>query len=311
MKDKAVWTEYYRPKTIDDYVWRDERQRQIVESWIRDKNLPMSTILTGVAGVGKSSLINMLLKELGVQQGDILYKNASEETSVEMVREAIINFASTIPWGDFKVCILEEADALSKSAQNSLKRVIEDFSDTCKFFITSNNPHKIDPAIHSRSQGFHIESLKEDEFLLRLAYILDDNNIEYDPDVLISYVKATIPDLRKAIGLVQMNSKSGVLLPPSSDSSAKLDYMVLVSEMFRKGQIQQAREAIVSNASQEDYIEIYRYLYRNLAFWGDTQEKQDDALLIIRDGMVKDGMVADREINLSATLIQLKQIYNS
>lgn len=310
MNKNTLWTEYFRPKTIADYVWRDDRQREIVESWIKNKDLP-SVVFSGSAGTGKSSLINVLLHELNVKDGDVLYKNASEETSIDMIRESVINFASTIPWGDFKVCILEEADALSKSAQNSLKRVIEDYSDTCRFVFTTNNPHKIDPALHSRCQGFHIDSLKEDEFLLRLAYILDQNDIDYDADVLISYVKATMPDLRKAIGLVQMNSKSGTLLPPSSDSVAKLDYMVVVTEMFRKGQIQQARETLVSNASQEDYIEIYRYLYRNLSYWGNTQEKQDDALLIIRDGMVNDSMVADREINLSATLIQLKQIYNS
>jgi replication factor C small subunit len=307
---KELWVDKYRPKKVADYVWRDDRQKQIVESWIKDGSIP-NQILSGSSGVGKSAIINVLINELNVNQGDVQYINASEETSVEMVRTKIINFASTVPWGDFKICVLEEADALSKSAQNSLKRVIEDYSSTCRFIFTSNNPHKIDSAIHSRCQGFHIESLDEEEFILKLAEILDDNDIDYDGDVLVSYVKATIPDLRKAIGIIQMNSETGTLLPPDIDSASKLDYMVVVSDLFRKGRIQQAREVLVKEASPEDYIEIFRYLYRNLDFWGDTESKQDEALLIIRDGIVNDSLVADREINMAATLVSLKQIYES
>lgn len=306
---KSLWVEELRPKSIKDYVWRDDRQRQIVESWIAEKSLP-SLILSGTAGTGKSSLLNVLIHEIGIQDGDILYINASEETSIEVVREKILNFAGTLPWGDFKIIILEEADALSKQAQNSLKRVFEDYSDNCRILMTTNNPHKIDPALHSRCQGFHIESLDEEGFLLRLAQILTDKDIEFDPDILISYVKATMPDLRKAIGLLEQNSKTGVLLAPDTDASSKLDYMVVVSELFRKGNIQQAREVLIREAGQEDYIEIFRYLYRNLDFWGKTEDKKDQALLAIRDGMYKDSFVADREINLSAVFVELKRIFN-
>lgn len=302
-----LWVEKYRPKTFADYVWRDEEQKNIVKSWINEGIIP-SLIFSGTQGSGKTSLIHMILNELNVEPGDILEINASEKTSVEVIRNDVLRFSSTIPWGKFKVCILEEFDAMSKEAQNSLKRVIEENSDYTRFIFTSNNPHKIDPAIHSRCQGFHIESLDEEQYLLKLAEILVDNEVDFDPDILISYVEATIPDLRKGISLIQMNSKSGTLLPPNSDSKAKLEYMAVVSELFKKGQIQQAREVIVSEASPEDYTEIFRYLYRNMDFWGKTQDVQDEALLIIRDGMVKDGMVADREINLAATLVQLKNL---
>lgn len=304
---KHLWCEKYRPHKIDDYVWRDDRQKEIVAGWIKEKSIP-TMLLSGSPGTGKTSLIHMLIKELGVHENDIFEKNASEATSVNMIRDEIIGFASTVPWGDFKVVILEEADALSQQAQNSLKRIIEETSEVCRFIFTTNNPHKIDGALKSRCQGFHIESLKEDEFLLRLAYILDDNNVDYDPDILISYSTATYPDLRAAINAIDQNSSSGTLKEPTADTKGTMDYMVQATIMFKKGQYQEARKTIVENASYEDYLEIYRYLYRNLDFWGTTEDKQDEALIIIRDGLYKDSIVADREINLAATLIQLKNI---
>lgn len=301
---KTLWVEQYRPKHVQDYVWKDAKQQQIVQSWIAEKNIP-HILLSGIAGTGKSSCINVLLHELDINPNDVFQINASEETSVETVRTKILNFASTIPFGDFKVCVLEEADALSKAAQRSLKRVIEDYTDNCRFIFTTNEPHRIDPALHSRLQQFHFEALDEESFIARMMYILEDNNVAYDADVLIAYVKAAYPDLRKAIGLLEQNSHGGTLMSPSSDNTSSIDYMVKVAELFQKGKIQEAREVLTKQSTPEEYIEIYRFLYRNLSFWGNTNDKQDQALIIIRDGLYKDSLVADREINLSATLAQL------
>lgn len=304
---KRLWVEQYRPKSVNDYVWRDETQEKIVKKWIKDKNLP-SILLSGSPGTGKSCLINVLMHELDIEKGDILEINASEETSIEVVRTKIMNFASTIPFGDFKVCILEEADALSPAAQNSLKRVIETNSDNCRFIFTTNNVNKVNPANFSRFQHFHFEKIDDEQFLLRLAFILDDNNVEYDTDDLIKYMRGTYPDLRKAINMIDMNVHDGKLLPPSADSKAKLDYMVKVVELFQNNKIGEARKLLIAEASPEEYTEIYRFLYRNLDFFGDTDDKQSQALIIIRDGLYKDAIVADSEINLSATLAELSML---
>lgn len=303
---ERLWVEKYRPYKVADYVWRDEKQKQIVMKWIQEKDIP-HVLLSGTQGTGKSGLINVLIHELEIEQGDILEINASEETSVEMVRTKIMNFATTIPFGDFKVCILEEADSLSHAAQNSLKRVIESNSDNCRFIFTTNNVNKINPANFSRFQHFHFETIDEEQFLLRLDFILNDNNVEYDVDDLILYMKGTYPDLRKAINMVHMNVCDGKLLSPSSDSKAKLDYMVKVVELFKNNKIHEARKLLVDEATLEEYTEIFRFLYRNLEFFGDL-DKQCQALVIIRDGMYKDAIVADREINMSATLAELSMI---
>lgn len=304
---KRLWVEQYRPKSVNDYVWRDETQEKIVKKWIKDKSIP-NILLSGSPGTGKSAAINVLMHELDIYQGDILEINASEETSIEVVRTKIMNFASTIPFGDFKVCVLEECDSMSPAAQNSLKRVIETNSDNCRFIFTTNNVNKVNPANFSRFQHFHFEKIDDEQFLLRLAFILDDNNVEYDIDDLIKYMRGTYPDLRKAINMIDMNVHDGKLLPPSADSKAKLDYMVRVVELFQNNKIGEARKLLIAEASPEEYTEIYRFLYRNLDFFGDTDDKQSQALIIIRDGLYKDAIVADSEINLSATLAELSML---
>lgn len=307
---QELWVEKYRPAKVSDYVWRDARQKNQILGWIKDRSIP-HLLLSGTQGLGKTSLINVLLNEIGVEPGDTMEINASEETSVETVRTKIINFASTIPYGDFKVIILEEAEAMSAASQAALKRVIEDNSDTCRFILTTNTPHKIIPPIHSRCQTFHMTSLDKEEFRFRLAYILTNEQVDADVETLDNYVEATYPDLRKAINSVQLNCVEGKLLSPTDDSKASGEWMVKVVELFKAGKITEAREYICSHADYTDYPEIYRFLYRNLNLWGNNEQQREDAIIAIRDGLVKDTSCADREINLSATLVQLKNIKNS
>lgn len=302
-----LWTEKYRPNKVDDYVFRDEKQRSQVMQWIKEKTLP-HVLLSGTQGLGKTSLINVLINELEIDRGDVLEINASNETGVDNVRIKIINFASTIAFGSFKIIILEEAEMLSASSQAALKRVLEEYSDNCRFFLTTNNPHKIIAPIHSRCQTFHMASLNIDEFRLRLATILATEGVEADLETLDTFIKATYPDLRKSINSIQMNVIDGKLQMPSSDSGSTSDWMIKMVELFKSGNITAAREYVCEHAEYNDYPEIFRFLYRNLPLWGASEQQHEDALIVIREGLVKDTLVADREINLSATLVQLKQI---
>jgi replication factor C small subunit len=305
----SLWTERYRPSKLEDYVFRDEHQKATVIQWIKDKSIP-NILLSGTQGLGKTSLINVLLTEIGIEEGDILEINASEETSIDVIRNKVINFASTMSFGKFKVIILEEFEMMSGNAQSALKRVMEEYTENVRFLLTSNNPHKILPPIISRCQQFHMVSLDQEEFMIRLATILASENVEATVETLDTYVKACYPDLRKAINAMQQNSIDGKLQSPTSDSGSSSDVMIKMVDLFKAGNITAAREYICENADYNDYPEIYRFLYRNLNLFGDTVEQREDCILVIRDGIVKDSFCADREICLAGTLIQLRQIKN-
>jgi replication factor C small subunit len=302
---KDLWTEKYRPKHIDNYVFRDARQKQQGTGWLSDGALP-HLLFSGAPGTGKTTLAKVLLNELGVDSMDILEINASNENNVDTIRNKITNFSSTMPFGDMKYVLLDEADYITPNGQAALRGVMETYASSCRFILTCNYPQRIIPALHSRCQGFHIEKLDVTEFTARIAEICITEGVEIDLEVLDTYVQATYPDLRKCINLVQQNVVDGTLQKPQDGDRSASDWMLNAIELFKSGEYKQAREMIVSQARPEEYDDVYRFMYRNLELWGETSLQQDQAIVIIRDGMAKSSLCADPEINLSATIIELQ-----
>ena len=303
---KELWVEKYRPNTVDGYVFRDEHQKKQVQQWIKDGTIP-HLLFSGNAGIGKTTLAKILLNQLEVNDLDVLEINASRTNSVEDVRDKIVNFVQMIPFGDFKVVLLDEADYLSPNAQAALRGVMEEYHTTSRFILTCNYPNRIIPALHSRCQGFHIERIDQTEFTARVAEILIAEEITPDIDTLDTYVKATYPDLRKCINMVQMNSVSGSLLPPEKSDSGESDWKLEMTELFKAGQISKARKLVCSQARPDEMEDVYKWLYDNIELFGD-EEKQESAILIIKQGLVDHTLVADPEINLAATMIRLARM---
>ena len=303
---KELWVEKYRPKTVDGYVFRDNHQRQQIERWISDKSIP-HLLLSGNAGIGKTTLAKVLFNELEINDLDIMEINASRENNAETIRDKITNFVRMIPFGDFKIVLLDEADYLTPNAQAILRGVMEEYHTTARFILTCNYPNRIIPAIHSRCQGFHVERVDINEFTARVATILVDESVEFDLDTLDTFVKSTYPDLRKCINMVQMNSMDGRLHTPEKGDASEADYKIEMVELFKKGKITEARKLVCSQARPEEMEEIYRWLYDNIAIFGN-EEKQDKAILIIKQGLVDHTLVIDTEINLAATLIRLSYL---
>lgn len=301
---KQLWTEKYRPNTVDGYVFRDDIQRKQVQSWIDDGTIP-HLLFSGSAGVGKTTLAKILINSLGVNKFDTLEINASRENSVEVIREKITNFVGTMSFGDFKVVLLDEADYISPNGQAALRGVMETYASNARFILTCNYPNKIIPALHSRCQGFHIEKVDKTDFTSRIAQVLIDENVEFDLDVLDSYIKATYPDLRKCLNMCQMNSNGGTLASPQGDEGRTQDYKLSAVNMFKEGKIKEARKLICTSVRPDDMEDVYRWMYDNLDLFGNTDEEKDQAILSIRNGLVNHSFVADPEINLSATLVEL------
>jgi replication factor C small subunit len=300
---KELWVEKYRPKTVDGYVFRDDAQRNQVNTWIKDNSIP-HLLFSGNAGIGKTTLAKLLFNELDLHPLDILEINASRTNSVDDVRDKIVSFVQMIPFGAFKVVLLDEADYLSPNAQAALRGVMEEYHTTARFILTCNYPNRIIPAIHSRTQGFHIAKIDQTEFTARIATILITEGVTPDLDTLDTYVKATYPDLRKCINMVQQNVVDNNLVKPSEGDSGTADWKLEMVELFKARKINEARKMLCGKVRAEEMEEIYRWLYDNIELFG-SEDKQDAAVLTIKQGLVDHTLVVDPEINLAATLIRL------
>ena len=305
---KELWVEKYRPNTVDGYVFVDNSQREQVQQWIRDGSIP-HLMLSGSAGTGKTTLAKLLINELGVDEYDVMYANGSKEArKVEWV-DKLISFCQTMPFGRFKVVLIDEADYMNpQSVQPALRNLMEDYSQTVRFILTCNYPGKIIPPLHSRCQGFHITKTDHTEFTARAATVLVTEGVEFDLDVLDTYVKATYPDLRKCLNLLQPNSQSGQLAAPKAADKSMGDWKLDCVDLFKQGRVREARTLLCQSSSPEESEEIFRWMYDNLDLWSKDEQKQDQAIMIIRNGAANVPLVADQEINLSATLIELGQI---
>lgn len=305
MKNK-LWVEKYRPNTAADYVFVDERQKQQVTSWIKDGSIP-HLLLSGAPGTGKTTLAKVLIHDLGIEDYDVMEINASRERGIDIVKDKVNVFAQTMPFGKFKIILLDEADYTTPEFQAALRNDMEAYADTVRFILTCNYRQKIIPALKSRCHELHITKTDMNEFTARAATVLVTENVEFDLDVLDTYVRATYPDLRKCLNQLQVNSGSGRLIPPQASSSSEDDILIAATDLFKSGKIIEGRQQLMQYiALYPTRIEdTYKWMYDNLDLWGNSNERRDASIIVIRNGLASLPLVGIPEISLAASLVEL------
>jgi len=256
-----LWVEKYRPKTLDKLIASDYIKDKLKE-YIDNKEIP-NLLLYGTAGTGKSTIAKILINNI---ECEYLYINASDENNVETMRTKIKQFVSTNSIGiGLKIVLLEEADALTLSSQEILRRLMEDFYLTSRFIITCNYKEKLIAPLISRCHEFEIVPPSQKEVALKALEILKDNNVEYNPTELGKLIQDSYPDIRKVIQSIQQNIVDNKLKINSTSTSEYMNklFEILLQQKNKRILFQETRQFILDNRLRR-FEHVYKFFFDNI-----------------------------------------------
>jgi DNA polymerase III delta prime subunit len=304
MSKEFLWVEKYRPKKIVDCVLPD-RIKKVFREYVNNKAIP-NLMLTGTAGVGKTTAAIAMCEEIGL---DYIFINSSEERGIDTLRTKIKGYASTVSFsGDKKVIILDEADYITPEAQAALRGAIEEFSSNCTFIFTCNFKSKLIEAIHSRCSVIDF-TLKPDEkprmaaqFFTKLLTILNAEKVQYDKQVIIKIVEKYFPDYRRTLNELQRYSASGTIDAGVIAQVTDIRNINDLVKYLKEKNFSEMRRWVVSNA--DDPARVYRKIYDGLYEYMKP-ESIPQAVVILAKYQYQSAFVPDQEINLVACLTEI------
>lgn len=310
---KAPWAIKYRPTTVDKFLFQSDAEEALVNKFIDEQNVP-HLLLAGHRGTGKSSLVSVLKNEIGIEDDDYLYINASFENSVNVIRSKVASFVNAYAMSPFKLVYLDEADRLSAEAQDALKSMMEDYAENARFVLTCNKPHKIIPELRSRCQEIVFKKLRKDDMFDAVVSILRSEKVkvrEEQAEIIDKYIDSTFPDFRKLINTIQQNVIDGKLVYNDPVDSGSGEFNATIFDMMEAGKWSSIRAYMAENTPTDQWEAAYRHLYNyieDVGVFSEDSAKCDDAIVVIADHLYKNNFVADSEINFAACIIKLSRI---
>lgn len=302
MIENTLWVEKYRPTALDSYVG-NESLKNVFERYLRVGDIP-HLLLHGGAGGGKTTIAKIIANTIAPE--NYMYINASDENSVDTVRDKIKQFASSIGFGGIKIIILDEADFTTPSFQAALRNVMETFSKNTRFILTCNYVERIIEPIQSRCQVYKITPPSKKDVAILCSSILKNEEVEFLTKDLATVINLTFPDIRKTINNLQQCSQFGKLeLHDNKDELTTVTdeiVSILISTDNKDDKFKKIRQ-LIANGLIRDYNPLFRFLF-------DSAEKilpsnPGGLILIIADAQYKDGFVIDHEINAMSMFVQI------
>jgi DNA polymerase III delta prime subunit len=302
-QNALVFAEYYRPKTVDECVLPENTKRMIKDA-IASGNIP-HYVFAGSAGIGKTSLARAICNEINA---DLLYINASLETSIDVIRTKVVGFSSAMSFdGNLKVILLDEGEGLSPQAFNSTKALYEEFPNV-RYILTTNNLAKVIDPIKSRSVviDFKIDSKERPklaaQMFKRVMNILKEREIEFDQKVVAEVVNKFFPDFRRTLNEIQRYSASGKIDSGILVNASKTSYKELVKTLAAKDF--KAMRQWVGENSDMDPAMLFRDFYDNCYEYFEPATIPS-VVLLLSDYQFKAIHAVDQSINLAAFLIEV------
>ena len=296
----TLWVEKYRPSSLDSYIG-NEHLRSKVKVYIESGDLP-HLLLYGRAGTGKTTLAKLLVNNI---ECDYLYINASDENSVDVVREKVKNFASTLGFQEMKVIILDECDYITPNAQAALRNLMETFSKHCRFILTCNYVERIIDPIQSRCQSFQIIPPDRKQVAVHLSDILTKEKVKSEINDIVTIVNGGFPDLRRVINAAQRQVVNGELVIDEG-MSIQNDYKNQVLEILKtqdkKSSFKNIRQ-LLADSKVTDFSDLFRLLFDTVDDWGKGHVAE--CILLLAQYQQSDAVVVDKEINIMAMFTEL------
>ena len=296
----SLWVEKYRPSNLDSYIG-NEHLKSKVKVYLESGDLP-HLLLYGRAGTGKTTLAKLLVNNIDC---DYLYINASDENSVEVVREKVKNFASTLGFQTMKVIILDECDYITPNAQAALRNLMETFSKHCRFILTCNYVERIIDPIQSRCQSFQIIPPDRKQVAVHLGNILTKEQVESEIEDIVTIVNGGYPDIRRVINASQRQVVGGKLVIDEGmaiQNDYKNQVLDILKTQDKKNSFKNIRQ-LLADSKGTDFSDLFRLLFDTVDDWGRGHVAE--CILILAQYQQSDAVVVDKEINIMAMFVEI------